>query len=125
VNECQCQAESCLLCFPYSLSLFHKAQVRRTTSYATCAYIIPASDIIAFIVKHHSQLPTLADCGQSAVAPPLAALANCATNTPLTPLQIIITASQLSPTTTSSHQTIQAQETPPPSSFNTDNDVWQ
>jgi len=63
-----------------------------TTSYANYAYIIRASDIIALIEKHHSQLPTLAECGQSAVAPPLAAFANCVTNTPLTPLQIIINA---------------------------------
>ena len=65
-----------------------------TTSYASYAYVIRASDIITFIEHNHSQLPTLADCGQSAVAPPLAAFANCATNTHLTPLQIIISVSQ-------------------------------
>ena len=61
---------------------------------AIFAYIIPASVIIEFIKEHHSRLPTLENCSQSAVAPPLAAFADCATNTPLTPppSQIIVCA---------------------------------
>jgi chaperonin cofactor prefoldin len=59
---------------------------------ANFAVIVPAYDVIRLIKKNLGRLPTLADCGQTALAPPLAALANCATNLPLTPLQIIINA---------------------------------
>jgi hypothetical protein len=63
-----------------------------TNTYSNFAYIIPAYDVTRLIKKNVGRLPTLADCGQTALAPPLAALANCATNIPLTPLQIIINA---------------------------------
>ena len=59
---------------------------------ANFAVIIPAYAVTRLIKKNLDRLPTLADCGQTALAPPLAALANCATNIPLTRLQIIINA---------------------------------
>ena len=71
------------------VGMAHAVSAKANVSGAIFAYIIPASYIIDFMEQHHSQLPTLAACGQSAVAPPLAAFADCATNTHL---QIIINA---------------------------------
>jgi len=60
------------------------------TGPANYASVISAPVTVDFIEQNLSKLPTLAYCGQRALAPPLAAFANCATKTPLTPLQIII-----------------------------------
>jgi hypothetical protein len=74
------------------VGMAHAVNSKLNAITAIFAYVIPASVIIDFIKEHHSRLPTLKNCNQSAVAPPLAAFANCATKTPLTPLQIIINA---------------------------------
>ena len=59
---------------------------------ASYASVISAPATIDFIEQNLSKLPTLADCGQRILAPPLAAFANCAAKTPLTPFEIIINA---------------------------------
>jgi hypothetical protein len=70
----------------------HAVNDKTNAPHANFAVIVPAYDVTRLIKKNLGRLPTLADCGQTALAPPLAALANCATNIPLTPLQIIINA---------------------------------
>ena len=70
----------------------HAVNDKTNAPHANFAVIVPAYDVTRLIKKNLGRLPTLADCGQTALAPPLAALANCATNLPLTPLQIIINA---------------------------------
>ena len=79
------------------VGMAHAVNDKTIAPNANFAFIVPAYAVTRLIKKNLGRLHRLADCGQIALAPPLAALANCATNiplTPLTPLQIIINAIQ-------------------------------
>ena len=64
----------------------HAVNSKTNVNDANFALVIPAYGVTRLIKKNLDRLPTLEGCRQRAVSPPLAALANCDTNVPLTPL---------------------------------------
>jgi hypothetical protein len=65
------------------IGMAHGVNTKTNLHNANFAFIIPAYGVTRLIKKNLGKLPTLAECRQSALAPPLAALTNCATKTPL------------------------------------------
>ena len=73
------------------VGMAHAVNKKTNASEANFAYVIPASAIVRLIEQNLDKLPTIENCRKRSVVPPLAALANCST---MTPLEIIIDASQ-------------------------------